>query len=158
GDRALARAGKAHDQHDVAVRVAGRAAPGARDTEDAAARETLVEPREVAVVEPQAAGARDLTRVLGPRGTGKRHHERREAPEPGQRDLDRRRLLGPGELAEDEVGPEPASAFGASERAMGQEPDAVGDAVLGHAVHEAGVVPGAHLDLDGRDVDDPPGL
>ena len=109
-------------------------------------------------------GQPDLLRAGGGlRGADLRHprqrdHQGIEIRHPRQRDLERRRVVPGSHLAERGIGSRPWRGLAPAERAVGQEPDLVADAVLHHAAQDGAVVPHAQLVLHGVDVGDAPRL
>ena len=63
-----------------------------------------------------------------------------------------------GQLRENRIGLDTTPPFRAAERAVGQQRDAIGEAVLDDATEDAAVVPQAQLDLHRRDVGDATGF
>ena len=82
----------------------------------------------------------------------------RQVAQPGQRDLERRGAVARRESRQHGIRDGAAPALRTAERPVRQQPDAVRDAVLGHAAQNAVVVPDAQLGLDGGNLGDAPRL
>jgi hypothetical protein len=91
---------------------------------------------------------------LDPSGPRQRDDRRRQIGQPGQGHLRGSRAVAAGQVAQNRVALQATAAAGATQRSVGQHADPLGHAALDDAVPEAGVLPGADLDLHPGDLDD----
>ena len=119
---------------------------------------TVAEERPVVIRKGQAGGTRDRARCLDAGRDGDWPDQRRQIGQRRQRDFGRGRAMIRGQLREDRIGLETTPTVRTAEWAVGQQRDAMGEAVLDDSTQDAAVVPQAQLDLHRSDVGDPAGF
>ena len=102
-------------------------------------------------VEPKPGGRRGRAGRLGTPRTGDRHHHRREAEQPRERDLGRARVESIGDGGERAVPCQAPGALRPAQRRMGDHGDPRLGTSLEHPAAQSTVVERAETHLDGRD-------
>ena len=152
GERALAGRGHAHHQHDLAGASRHGRSAAAFPAELTRGGNALVETPAVLVVEGDRGGAHRGQQRLDARRARDRHDQRRQLPQPRERDLEGRRGVTRRELDEHRVAREPRAPVAPAERPIREQRDLLGEAARRDPVPKAVVVEHAQLDLHGVDL------